>query len=66
VGTWSPACMSYGYQWYSGGVAVAGATRSTLLLTAARAPWSLYAAVTCARTGYVSGRAVSNTVWVRG
>jgi hypothetical protein len=65
TGTWSPTCTSYTYQWYSGGVAVAGATKSTLALTTARANRSLYAAVTCARTGYVSGRAVSNSVTVR-
>jgi hypothetical protein len=65
AGTWSPTCTSYGYQWYSGGVAIAGATKTTLLLKAATANKSLYAAVTCARTGYVSGRAVSNTVTVR-
>ncbi|MEU0096499.1 hypothetical protein [Kribbella sp. NPDC006257] len=65
TGTWSPTCTSYTYQWYSGGVAVAGATKSTLALTSARASRSLYAAVTCARTGYASGRAVSNSVTVR-
>jgi hypothetical protein len=65
AGTWSPTCTSYGYQWYSGGAAIAGATKTTLLLKAATANKSLYAAVTCARTGHVSGRAVSNTVTVR-
>jgi hypothetical protein len=64
TGTWSPTCTSYTYQWYSGGVAVAGATKSSLALTSARANRSLYAAVTCARTGYASGRAVSNSVTV--
>jgi hypothetical protein len=54
-GTWSPTCTSYGFQSYSGGVAVAGATKVCLLLTSARAKESLYAAVTCARTEYVSG-----------
>jgi len=59
VGTWSPGCTSYAYQWYSAGKAVGGATRSTLLLTTAMAKKSLYVAVTCVRTGHNPGRASS-------
>ncbi|WP_133981547.1 hypothetical protein [Kribbella voronezhensis] len=65
TGTWSPTCSSYGYQWYSGGVALTGATKTSLLLTASTANKTLYAAVTCTRPSYATGRALSNTVTVR-
>ncbi|WP_460655813.1 hypothetical protein [Kribbella endophytica] len=65
VGTWSPACTTYAYQWYSGGAAVSGATKSTLLLTTAMAKKALWVAVACGRTGHDSGRALSASVTVR-
>jgi hypothetical protein len=64
VGTWSPACTTYAYQWYSGGAAVSGATKSTLLLTSAMAKKALWVAVACGRTGHDSGRALSASVTV--
>ncbi len=65
VGTWSPACTTYAYQWYSGGAAVSGATKSTLLLTTAMAKKALWVAVACGRAGHDSGRALSASVTVR-
>jgi hypothetical protein len=64
TGTWSPACTSYAYQWYSGGAAVAGGTKTSLLLTAAMANKTVYAAVSCVRTGAATGRAVTKTYTV--
>ncbi|GAA3568154.1 hypothetical protein [Kribbella ginsengisoli] len=64
AGTWAPACTSYRYQWYSAGKAVASGTKSGLVLTAAMAKKTVYAAVTCGRTGHASGRAVTKTYTV--
>jgi hypothetical protein len=65
AGSWSPACTTLAYQWYLAGKAVAGATTTKLALTAAMAGKTVYAGVTCARTGHNSGQAVTKTFTVR-
>lgn len=64
AGTWSPTCTTLSYRWYSGGTAVVGGTGTKLAISAAMARKSLYAAVTCARTGHTAGRAVTKTYTV--
>ncbi|NEA33759.1 hypothetical protein [Streptomyces sp. SID13031] len=62
AGTWSAGL--YAYQWYSGGVAVAGGTKTSLLLTAEMGKKTVFAAESCARTGHATGRAVTKTYTV--
>ncbi len=58
-GSWTPAPTSYGYQWYANGVAIKGATRSTLLLGSGQRGKRITVKVTARRTGHTSGTAVS-------
>jgi len=53
-GTWSPT-GGYSYQWYAGGVAIAGATGSTFTPGAAQQGRALQVRVTAARASYVTG-----------
>lgn len=59
AGTWSPAATSYAYQWYAGGQAIAGATRSSLVLKAAQKGKKITVRVTARRAGHRDGVAVS-------
>ncbi|GAA0302717.1 Tat pathway signal protein [Streptomyces turgidiscabies] len=59
AGTWTPAATSYAYQWFSGGQAIAGATRSSLVLKAAQKGKKITVKVTARRTGHKDGVAVS-------
>ncbi|GLF94947.1 cell surface protein [Streptomyces yaizuensis] len=58
-GTWTPAPTSYGYQWYAGGRAISGATKSTLTLKSAQRGKKITVKVTARRTGHADGSAVS-------
>lgn len=58
-GTWTPAPTSYGYQWYANGVAITGATKSTLALRTAQKGKKITVRVTALRTGHPSGTALS-------
>ncbi|WP_330289104.1 Tat pathway signal protein [Streptomyces sp. NBC_00576] len=59
AGTWSPAATSYAYQWYAGGQAIAGATKSSLVLKAAQKGKKITVKVTARRAGHQDGVAVS-------
>ncbi|MGI5481718.1 hypothetical protein [Streptomyces lavendofoliae] len=58
-GTWSPSPSAFGYQWYAGGRALAGATRPTLVIASAQRGLRITVKVTAHRTGHLSGSAVS-------
>ncbi|MFF1451824.1 Tat pathway signal protein [Streptomyces sp. NPDC058274] len=58
-GTWSPAATSYAYQWYAGGKAITGATKSSLTLKSAQLTKKITVKVTARRTGHHDGSAVS-------
>ncbi|MFI1466229.1 hypothetical protein [Streptomyces wuyuanensis] len=58
-GTWTPAPTSYGYQWYANGVAITGATKSTLVLKSAQKGKKITVRVNAFRTGHPSGSALS-------
>ncbi|MEV7397427.1 CHAP domain-containing protein [Aeromicrobium sp. NPDC092404] len=57
-GTWS-APAEHTYQWYAGGVAVAGATGRTFIPKAAQRGKTIYVRVTARQAGYTSASAVS-------
>ncbi|WP_244190706.1 Tat pathway signal protein [Streptomyces caeruleatus] len=59
TGTWSPAATSYAYQWYAGGKAISGATKSSLVLKAAQKGKKITVKVTARRTGHKDGSALS-------
>ncbi|MGY1498884.1 Tat pathway signal protein [Streptomyces sp. QTS52] len=59
AGTWSPAATSYAYQWYAGGRAISGATRSSLVLKVAQKGKKITVKVTARRAGHQDGAAVS-------
>lgn len=59
-GTWSPTPTAFGYQWFRDGVAIAGATASTYVTTAADADRSIAVRVTGARVGYTTTRVMSS------
>jgi hypothetical protein len=59
AGTWSPAATSYGYQWYAGGKAISGATKSSLVLKAAQQGKKITVKVIAHRTGHKDGSALS-------
>ncbi|MFF4400475.1 Tat pathway signal protein [Streptomyces sp. NPDC001480] len=59
TGTWSPAATSYSYQWYAGGKAISGATKSSLVLKSAQKNKKITVKVTAHRTGHTDGSAVS-------
>jgi surface antigen len=59
VGAWTPAGATYSYQWYAGGVAIAGATAATFVPTAAQLAKPLTVRVTAARSGIRSASATS-------
>ncbi|MFV0128700.1 hypothetical protein ACLGI4_13440 [Streptomyces sp. HMX112] len=58
-GVWTPAPTSYGYQWYANGRAIAGATKSTFVLTRAQRGLRITVKATAHRTGHHSGTAYS-------
>ncbi|XHM91954.1 hypothetical protein AB0761_16665 [Peterkaempfera sp. SMS 1(5)a] len=58
-GSWTPAPTSYSYQWYANGVAIKGASRSTLVLTSGQRGKKITVKVTARRTGHTSGTAFS-------
>ncbi|WP_345508665.1 carboxypeptidase regulatory-like domain-containing protein, partial [Terrabacter aeriphilus] len=53
-GTWAPAPVTLGYQWYRAGIAVSGARSSAYTLTPADSGKPMSVRVTGARTGYVN------------
>ena len=57
--TWSPAATSYAYQWYAGGTAISGATKSSLVLKSAQKGKKITVKVIARRTGHKDGSAVS-------
>ncbi|RIJ43964.1 carboxypeptidase regulatory-like domain-containing protein, partial [Clavibacter michiganensis subsp. insidiosus] len=54
TGGWAPKPTTFGYRWWRDGVAIAGATGSTLKLTAADAGARIDLTVTARRGGYAS------------
>ncbi|RII90100.1 carboxypeptidase regulatory-like domain-containing protein, partial [Clavibacter michiganensis] len=54
TGEWAPKPTTFGYRWWRDGVAIAGATGSTLKLTAADAGARIDLTVTARRGGYAS------------
>ena len=54
VGTWSPTPTSYSYQWYSDGVAISGATKSSYTISSSAVGKKLTVKVTGKRSGYAS------------
>lgn len=59
AGSWSITPTSFTYAWLREGVVIAGATRSTYLLTGADAGRRITSLVTAVRTGYSSGTSAS-------
>ncbi|BBH16774.1 hypothetical protein Back2_10610 [Nocardioides baekrokdamisoli] len=53
-GTWKPAGITFAYQWYVNGVAVGGATKSTLTLSSGWIGRKISVHVTGKKTGYVT------------
>lgn len=60
-GSWSPTATAYRYQWLRDGRPVAGATRSTLVLSAAWKGHRVSVTVTAIRAGYAPGS--RTTAW---
>ncbi|MFT4233129.1 MAG: S-layer homology domain-containing protein [Leucobacter sp.] len=58
-GTWGPAPVSLAYQWNRDGKAVAGATKSTYVLTAEDVGRSITVTVTGSKSGYTSASRTS-------
>ncbi|MFJ8132881.1 hypothetical protein [Streptomyces hydrogenans] len=56
-GMWTEAPTSYTYQWYAGGRAISGATRSTFPLTQAQYGQRITVKVSAHRAGHASGSA---------
>jgi hypothetical protein len=63
-GTWLPTPTTYTYQWKLNGVAIAGATASSLRLTSTMAGKDLAVTVTAKRPGHPDGQATSEVVRV--
>jgi len=60
TGSWNPATgLTFAYQWFADGVAIAGATTSTFTPTTVQVGKALTVEVTASRTGYASGKATS-------
>lgn len=59
TGVWSSAPGSYTYQWFADGVAIKGATLSTLVVAPGRVGQELSVRVTAAATGYAAATAAS-------
>ena len=58
-GTWNPSGATFGYQWSANGVAIAGATGTTLKPVLAQVGKRITVLVTAAHTGYASVAAAS-------
>jgi hypothetical protein len=54
VGKWTPSDVSFAYQWFRGGDAIAGATGSSYELTQADVGATLSASVAASKSGYTS------------
>ncbi|AGL14589.1 hypothetical protein [Actinoplanes sp. N902-109] len=65
AGTWSLKPDSYAYQWRLNGVAIKGATKSSLKVTASMAGKKLTVMVTAKRAGYTDGTATTKAVTVK-
>ena len=63
-GTWSPADVTFSYQWKSNGAPIGGATNSTYELTADDAGDTIVVVVTGSKSGYTSVDAISPGVTV--
>jgi hypothetical protein len=61
-GTWSPSATSYGYQWYLGATAIAGATSSRYTPPAKDKGQKLHCVVTAHRAGYGNGSYATTSV----
>ena len=59
TGVWSSAPGSYTYQWFADGVAIKGATLSTLVVAPGRVGQQLSVRVTATATGYAAATAAS-------
>ncbi len=59
TGAWSPAATSYAYQWYAGGKAISGATKSSLALKSAQKGKKITVKVIARRTGHQDGSVLS-------
>ncbi|GII52268.1 hypothetical protein Pth03_06570 [Planotetraspora thailandica] len=58
-GTWTPAPTSYLYRWYANGKAIAGATKSSLILKSSLRGKKITVKVAARRTGHAEGLATS-------
>ena len=54
AGTWSPAPVALGYQWYRGGSKIVNATKATYTVSSDDAGAALSVAVTATKAGYVT------------
>jgi hypothetical protein len=63
-GAWAPTPDSYSYQWRLNGVAITGATGTSLKLSAAMAGKDLAVVVTVKRAGHLDGQSTSAVVRV--
>lgn len=63
-GTWSPADVTFSYQWKSNGAPISGATNSTYELTADDAGDTIVVIVTGTKAGYTSVDAISPGVTI--
>ncbi|MEU6678134.1 Tat pathway signal protein [Streptomyces sp. NPDC046925] len=59
TGTWSPAPVSYTYQWYANGTKITAATKSSLTLKTTQRGKKITIKVTAHRTGHNNGTATS-------
>lgn len=64
-GTWAGSGWTYGYQWYRGGTALKGATRSTYTVAKGDRGSTLTVRVTAAKSGFASATAASSGTKVR-
>jgi hypothetical protein len=64
TGTWNTTGLSYGYQWYRGGVAIPGATASSYLLIGPDYATELTVRVTAAKAFYTTASDLSQAVTV--
>ena len=63
-GTWNPSDVSFAYQWFANGVAIAGATGQTFTPTPAQDGAQVAVRVIASKSGYFPASASSNSVRV--
>lgn len=59
AGSWGPGRVTVRYQWYANGVKIAGATRTSLALTASQYAKKITVEVTGSESGYATATAIS-------